>query len=182
MEYIRTKTIGKIRLLGKIAPILDQNTSLYLYRSLILPIFDYADYVWDCLSQQDTHTLQKLQNMAFKNILNVPRLTPTDHIHTQLKQDRLEIRRKKHTATCMYDIHHATAPPKINEMFIKLSQIHDRQTRRNRDLNYYVPRVNLEMTKRNFKYRGVKVWETIPDEVKIAPTKKAFKRAVDTLW
>ncbi len=182
IEYIRSKTIGKIRLLGKIAPILDQNTSLYLYGSLVLPIFDYADYVWDCLSQQDTLTLQKLQNMALKNILNAPRLTPTDHIHTTLKQDRLEIRRRKHTAACMYDIHHETAPQCLNRMFTKTNQIHDRQTRRNNNLNYYVPRMNLEMSKHNFKYRGVKVWETIPDEVKIAPTKKAFKRAVDTLW
>ena len=99
IEYIRTKTIGKIRLLGKIAPILDQKTSIYLYRSLVLPIFDYADFVWDCLSQQDTLTLQKLQNMALRNILNVPRLTPTEHIHTQLNQDKLDTRRKKHTAS-----------------------------------------------------------------------------------
>ncbi len=156
IEYIRSKTIGKIRLLGKIALILNQNTSLYLYRSLVLPIFDYADYVWDCLTQQDTLTLQKLQNMALKNILNVPRLTPTDHIHTTLKQDRLENRRRKHTAACMYDIHHGTAPRCLNEMFIRLNQIHNRQTRRNNDLNYYVPRMNLEMSKHNFKYRGSK--------------------------
>ncbi len=103
VESIRAKTIGKIRLLGKIAPILDQNTSLFLYRSLVLPIFDYVDYVWDCLSQQDALTLQKLQNMALKNILNVPRITPTEQIHTQLNQDMLQTRRQKHTAAFMYD-------------------------------------------------------------------------------
>ena len=89
VDYMRAKTIGKIRLLGKIAPVLDQKTSLYLYRSLVLPIFDYADYVWDCLSQQDSLTIQKLQNMALKNILHVPRITPTEQIHAQLNQDML---------------------------------------------------------------------------------------------
>ena len=182
VEYIRAKTIGKIRLLGKIAPILDQKTSLYLYRSLVLPIFDYADYVWDCLSQQDTLTIQKLQNIALKNILNVPRITPTEQIHTQLNQDMLCTRRHKHTASFMYDVHHGLAPQYFNDMFTKLSQIHDRRTRTNRDLNYYLPRVNLELAKRNMRYRGVKLWESVPDQVKIAPNKKAFKRAVDLIW
>ncbi len=120
--------------------------------------------------------------MALKNILNVPRLTPTERIHTQLKQDMLGTRRQKHTATIMYEIRHDTAPSQLKDMFTKLSQIHDRQTRINRYLNNYVPRMNLGMSKRNIKYRGVKFWEMIPDEVKLAPSKKAFKRAMDMLW
>ena len=147
IEYIRSQTIGKIRLLGKIEPILDRNTSLYLYQSLVLPILDYADYVWDCLSQHDSLTIQKLQNMALKNILNVPRLTPTEQIHTHLKQDMLGTRRQKHTATFMYEVHHNMAPPQFNDMVTKLSQIHDRQSRINCDLNYYMLRMNLEMSK-----------------------------------
>ena len=81
----------------------------------------------------------------------------------------------------MYEVHHDMALPQFREMFTKLSQIHDRQTRINRELNYYVPRMKLEMSKQNIKYRGVKVWELILDGIKLAPSKKAFKRAVDSL-
>ncbi len=130
IEYIRSKTIGKIRLLGKIAPILDQNTSLYLYRSLVLPIW----LCWLCLGLSITtgltHTTETPEHGP-KNILNVPRLTPTEQIHTQLKQDMLGTRRQKHTASFMYEVHYDLAPPQFKEMFTKLSQIHDRQTRIN---------------------------------------------------
>ena len=182
VEYMRAKSIGKLRLLGKIAPILDRNTSLFLYRSLVLPIFDYADYVWDCLSQQDALTLQKLQNMALRNILNVPRRTRTDQTHTQLHQDMLHTRRNKHTATFMYQVYNNEALPIFDNMLSKLEEPRERITRANNSMNFYTPRVHLEMSKRNTRYRGVKVWERIPEEVKSAPSKAAFKRAVNLLW
>ncbi len=182
VEYMRAKSIGKIRLLGKIALILPSNTSLFLYRSLVLPIFDYADYVWDCLSQQDALTLQKLQNMALRNILNVPRRTHTNYTHIQLHQDMLHTRRSKHTATFMYQVYKGEAPPMFELMFSKLENVRERITRANSSMQFYTPRVNLEMSKRNLRYKGVKIWELVPDDVKLAPSKHAFKRAVDKLW
>ena len=52
--YIHSKTIGKIIMLSRIRGSLDQSTSLMLYKTLILPIFDYWDIIYNCLSQK-TH-------------------------------------------------------------------------------------------------------------------------------
>ena len=120
--------------------------------------------------------------MALRNILNVPRRTHTNQTHTQLQQDMLHTRRSKHTATFMYQVYKGDAPPMFELMFSKLENTRERITRANSSMNFYIPRVNLEMSKRNIRYRGVKVWELVPEDVKLAPSKPAFKRAVDRLW
>ena len=45
VDYVRSKTIGKVKLLGRISGVLDRAVSVTLYKTLILPIFDYCDYV-----------------------------------------------------------------------------------------------------------------------------------------
>ena len=69
VEYIKSKTFAKIRLLGKLSYILDRNTLLLLYKTLILPIFDYGDIVYAGINKQDSDTLQKPQNVACRAIL-----------------------------------------------------------------------------------------------------------------
>ena len=90
IDYVRSKTIGKIRLLGQVSKFLDRATRLHLYKSLILPIFDYAYCIYDCLTQQDLYQLQKLQNCAMCNILQCPRLEHTVIMHSELNRLRLE--------------------------------------------------------------------------------------------
>ena len=81
IEYIKRKTIGKIKFLSRLNNVLSQNTMLMLYKSLILPTIDYGDMIYDCVNLSDRKSLQCLQNMAFKSILKVPKLTSTEAIH-----------------------------------------------------------------------------------------------------
>ena len=75
-EYIYTKVVKRTSVLGKSRYFLSQELSLYLYKQLILPLIDYGDVFYDGTTQQNSYTLQKLQNAAFRRILKVPRLTP----------------------------------------------------------------------------------------------------------
>ncbi len=42
ISYVQSKTIPKIRVLGGIRPLLDKETALMLYKTLVLPLFDYG--------------------------------------------------------------------------------------------------------------------------------------------
>ena len=77
VENIKSKTIGKINLLGRVGPFISKTTAWNLYCTIILPIFDYRDILYDCLVGPDAQTLQVLQNMAVKFVLGVPHLTST---------------------------------------------------------------------------------------------------------
>ena len=79
--YLKSRTLGKIGLLGRIRSFVDHETSLMLYRTLILPLFDYCDFPYHCLCQRDQYILQKLQNCSLRIIIQCRKLTPTGDLH-----------------------------------------------------------------------------------------------------
>lgn len=87
---LESKTYAKIKLLGRVCHILGQDPALTLYKTLILPIYDYCDYVYYSVNQTDKEFLQKLQNCAFRTILRVEWLTSTAYTHETLCMDTLD--------------------------------------------------------------------------------------------
>ena len=59
-ECIRSKCVGRLRMLGWTCRFVDQETLLRLYKSLIVPVMDYNDVVYDCLSARDTYKIHKI--------------------------------------------------------------------------------------------------------------------------
>lgn len=129
IAYIQSKVIPKIKTLSKIAPIVRQSTSLMIYKTLILPIIEYGDIIYDCLSVKDAATLQKLQNACLKHILHLPRLASTAYIHETLNVEYLSTRRQLHVATQMFRIQNDMAPQYLMDRFISRSEISKVNTR-----------------------------------------------------
>ena len=116
-NYLKSKTYSKIKLLGKLRNIVDLNTSLMMHKTLVLPIYDYCDFLLIRITNQDAEFLQKLQNCAFRSILRVDRLTPTNQTHETLNMDTLQVRWCRHVAIQMYKYLHGDAPPECTNMF-----------------------------------------------------------------
>ena len=175
IQHLKGQTIGRIKMLGRAANVLDIGTSTMLYKTLILPLFDYCDIVYGGLNQKDSMTLQKLQNFSLKSMLKLPKLTSTSEIHSRLNLPYLETRRKFHGMKQMYKIYHNQSPKAIQEMFQKVSDVHNRGTRQSIVDDYYPPRVRLEMCKRNFKFRGVYLWKEVPPDIRQSKSENVFK-------
>ena len=177
IEYLKSKTLSKISLLGRARYFVDHDTSVMLYKTLILPYYDYCDFVYHCLSQKDCHTLQKLQNCSLRQILKCDRLSPISDMHTVCEIEVLERRRDRHVSHEMYKAINGNAPSNIKKMFIHVHEKHDVKTRSNTSEQLYLPRCKLEFSKRNFKYRGVRNWNPLPLNLRKAPTFEQFKTA-----
>ena len=134
------RTVGKIKLLGRISGFIPQQTNLMLYKTLILPIFDYCDFVWDCLSQHDAQTLQKLQNMALKNVPQVDQLTLMIAVHETVALPYLHIRQKQHTAGMMYKVSNDQVPEGVKILFRHVQNVSTRITRQSQSNNFCIPR------------------------------------------
>ena len=132
-------TIEKIKFLGRLNNVLSQATML-MYKSLILLIIDYADVIYDCMGKKDEMSLQRLQNMAFKNILKKPKLTPTAEIHEELDMPTLKSRRILHTSVQMYKVDRGTCPKPVTNRFTKRSHVTKCHTRSVTTGNYNIPR------------------------------------------
>ncbi len=110
ITYIKGKTLSKLKMLSRVRPAIDRKSAFSLYVSLIQPLFDYCDVVYDGLSQQDSQKLQKLQNIAMHFILQCEPRTRTKEMQDELELDSLVVRRWKHTCHEMFKIYNAISP------------------------------------------------------------------------
>ncbi len=177
IQYVQSKTIGKLKMLSRVTNFLPENTCFTLYKTLIRPHFDYCDVVYDCITEANARKLQRLQNACIKSILQVPKRTPTAEIHSISKMQTLKERQHFHTAVEMYKVEKGMQPESIQNMFKRHSEIHNRHTRRSVSKVIYPPRARLNITKCGFRHRGQKVWEAVPDTLKTKPSILTFKTA-----
>ena len=165
VSYLKSKLYAKIKLLGRVQMLLDRKTALTIYKTLILPVLDYCDYIYYGISANDKDTLQKLQNCAFISILNADWYTHTDDTHSSLNMDKLDDHRKKHTSVQMYKFLKCPGPRNCQNIFAYVSDYHDVNTRASQKESLIVPKLNLSLSQRNIHYFGVKIWATVPEEI-----------------
>ncbi len=176
IDYLKSKTLEKISLLGRARHFVDHDTSIMLYKTLILPYYDYCDVVYHCLSQKDNYTLQKLQNCSLRQILKYDKLSPVSDMHSICNIEMLDMRRDRHVSHDLYRATHDIAPASIQNMFKYVHDTHSKQTRSHTSELLYLPRCKLEFSKRNFKYRGVLYWNPLPENLRHSQSLATFKK------
>ena len=90
IEYISKRVSSAIGELKQMRSLVPFDTALTIYNSLIQPMFDYCDVVWDNLSITATQRLQKLQNRAARVITQQGYDARSNDIRNQLGWDTLD--------------------------------------------------------------------------------------------
>ena len=112
-HIVITKQIGnQIYQLSKIRRFLNINAALCIYNTTILPLFDYADIVYEQNLQTVNNKLQVLQNKSLRLIYNTPidyrnlnnRVT-TEELHDRAALITLQNRRDAHALFYAYDLY-----------------------------------------------------------------------------
>ena len=155
---------------------------MLLYKTLIVPIYDYCDHIYYPLSANSADTLQKLQNIALGTIVRAEPRTSTDRLHTQAQMPRLDLRRKLHVADQMYGIINGNHPQECKSMFTHLNTIRVRNTRSEAENLLVVPKRRLVTTERCIKYFGTIIWNSIPEQIRQSPTKALFQESLKAYW
>ncbi len=177
VAYLKSKLYAKIKLLGRVRMLLDHKTALTIYKTLILPVLDYCDFIYYGI-YRDQETLQQLQNCAFRAILQVDRYTHTADTHISLNMDTLDKHRKKHVSVQVYKYLNCPGPIACRNMFTFTMDYHSVNTRASQKPTLVIPCVNLSMSHRNIRYFGAKIWSEIPDDIKQSSSLDTFKENV----
>ena len=94
VEYMAGKVNQRLGLLRRIKHLLPFKACILFYKSLVMPLFEYADLVWgDKHNVTLMSSLQVLQNKAAKIILDQPLYSSASDALTTLKWLTLEKRR-----------------------------------------------------------------------------------------
>ena len=96
------KVSYKMTLLGKLRKYLNNEVALLLYKSMILPYFDYADVIFHRANVKETGRLQILQNKCLRICLSKDRRFSKSGSHKLADTAFLKDRREPHVNNFMY--------------------------------------------------------------------------------
>ena len=155
----------KIFLLTKIRKYIDKKQALTIYKSKIMPYFDYGDIFLLGVQVKTRDMLQKLQNRALRLVLNRDSRHNVWELHHEALTPMLDKRRECHLLNYMYSRQY------------KPQYIHNP----NRQLRAYEAPVFLEHQSKNATFerstlfRGSKMWNQLPVNVRNIQNYDTFK-------
>ena len=156
----------KLALLGKVKKYLNNEVALQIYKSMILPFFDYADVVYVKANATKLEKLQGLQNKCLEICLGHDRLFSTNRAHKEAKVPFLKERRRAHTLNFMYK-RKCGKPNLLNNREIR-TRAHDAPL-----FQVGIPR--CEAFKRSVGYFGSTLWNDLTPTVRNINSYQEFK-------
>ena len=164
---VRTKLLWRIR------SFITQELALILYKSLIGPHFEYCSFIVEGAAQSNLAKLQVQQNCGLHAVKRVTCYYPSEILRSELKIDSIDMLMKKSTCKFAYKCYYDLCTPSLNNMLILYTN--ERELRSNEELNAIVPRYRTQWAERNFAFRAVVYWNSLPIELKISPSIDSFK-------
>ena len=92
----------KINLLSKVRRFLTEDVALKIYKSMILPYFDYGDVLYGVANAAGLEKLQRLQNRGLKICKGSDRRFNTARLYSLTSSPMLKSRREAHMNNFMY--------------------------------------------------------------------------------
>jgi hypothetical protein len=160
----------------KINDFTDSDTLMSVYYGLVQPHLDYCCEVWNSRGQYEW--LQKLHNryagikMNFKDEPGQSQLA--------LDQLGLEERRKHIMARLMFKVVNNLAPSRFSSMFKNSNHIPSYNLR-DSNSSLFLPRTNTEYGSKCFRHSGVKIWNSIPEQVRNSESLNSFNRNISSV-
>ena len=178
ISYIHNKACSKLGAIRKLRLNVDQSTALRLYKSLVLPHFDYCDSVYMTASNEILNKLQLVQNSACRTILLAHRETHISDMHVDLGLLYLNERRDLHFSFLLHKNIHNEHDTGLSGNLIKCNTVAVRHTRGSTGNNVTVPRMRTNMGQKSFSYRGPVFWNLLPEGLKGIVVFRTFKIAI----
>ena len=145
---------------------------IYLYH--LLPIIEYASLVWDGCTQQDSNTLQKIQNEAARIVTGLTRSVSLIKLYNECGWTNLSVRRHQQKLHFMYKVNNGLVPSYITDLFPPLvSEISGYPLRNNNNFSTPFTRTNISL--RSCIPSAIRMWNTLDEGLKNQPTISSFK-------
>ena len=123
---------------------LSRNTLNQTYMSYMLPIVEYASVVWDGCSEQDSATLQKVQNEAARLFTGLTRSVSLENLYKECAWATISQRRQKHKLSFMYNVNTGMVPSYIQDLIPPLvNEVSDYPLRNTRNITVPYNRTSI---------------------------------------
>ena len=117
IEQIANTASKILGIMRKLKYTLSRNALNQIYLYHLLPIIEYASLVWDGCTQQDSNTLQKIQNEAARIVTGLTRSLSLVKLYNECGWTNLSVRRHQQKLHFMYKVNNGLVPSYITDLF-----------------------------------------------------------------
>lgn len=176
IDYLCKKLGKKIGFFNRIASCLSQWSKMLIYNTIILPHFNYCSSLLISCTKNDIDRLQIQQNKAMRIILNCNKYTPIGDMLQTLGWLTIWESIKRANLILIYKIEHRQLPEYMNKFLVKRLNFHNYNIRSKQ--NYNTDTVKLTSLQKSLFFEGVRLFNALPEEIKVSPNLNVFKREV----
>lgn len=151
-------------------------TKLSLVQALILPILDYADSCFLDATETILNKLERLQNSCIRFIFGLRKYDHISAFRAQLKWLPIRFRRNLRILCLLFNVLFNPAAP--NYLRDRFSFLHssDSPCRSHISSLLHTPVSHSQIYSRSFTVHAVKLWNSLPSEIRNSPSLLVFKK------
>ena len=166
IDYIRKITSHKIVILSKIRRYINRYTAIHIYKSMIAPIFDYSDIIYEGGNKDRLDRLQRIQNRGLRVCLGIQGYISTVILHQTAGVPKLSVKRCSNLKKYMY-VQQNNPKYRIDREIP--TRAHDATM-----LETCIPKI--EKYKKGCIYRGVTLWNSLTVQERNIETYIEYKK------
>ena len=146
-----------------------------MYKSFIMPHFDFSDVVWDNCNCTLLDDLEKLHLDALRTIVGTVRGTSHVKLYTESGFTSLKERRFRHKILLYFKLVNSLAPPYLVNRVPPLTSQVNPYHRRN-PLERYTPACRTELYKSSYFPSTTALWNNLPEDIRQTTSLSLLKR------
>jgi hypothetical protein len=175
IEKIVTKASRALNLIQRACTIFPRSTREKLYNSMVLPILDYGDILYDNAPFNIKEQLNKLHRKAAVMCTRAYRHTETTRLLQELGWLSLDRRRHMHKLTLFYKIKNHLTPPYLSSLCPPLVRDRVQGYRLRNTTNVTNTRWRTTRASNSYFPSTIVQWNALPLTLRNIPTFKQFK-------
>ena len=166
ISTIRNKLTRGLAVMSKLNRFLPKSTLKQLYYAIFHPHLLYGINIWGATYISYLKPIRILQNKALRLLSNAHYRSSANPLYFRNKVLKFDDLLFLETAKLMYKIDRCQNPTTLNHYFKKTKNVHSFNTCSTVHQQYYPPKFKTNRLQRSLAYRGVKIWNKLPPEIK----------------
>ena len=171
IQSVKSKLSSVLSIMYKSSKLINTSGMYTLYCSLFHPYLSYCNEIWGNTYPSNVKCLFSLQKKAIRLICNADRLAHTNAMFKDTSILKLSEFVKYKTAIVMFNLFHAILPIQLQRIFSKYSTVHSTRQKK----SFVMLQVCTNLKAMCLSVYGVKLWNTLPDEIKNCTSVNIFK-------
>ena len=176
VNFITAKISKSVGLLYKAKYYLPSKSLLTLYYALVYPYLTYCNLIWASTYVTNLQRIYLLQKRAVRAISRADYKASSKPLFANLKILDVFSIYSLQVSSFMYLYHNDALPIAFNQIFQTGNQIHQYSTRYSTFYRPHNCRTNIK--KFSILFQGPTIWNSLPSNIKNAPTFNIFKRVI----